>query len=270
MAEIRRTSLGDLTPNLGGPGERNHADVRVGHQRAADLAAGAGDQVQHPAGQTGLIQNAGEIDPGQWRCRSGLEDHGIPQHQRRQDLPGGDSHGEVPGRDHSADAQRLPHAHGELTRQLRGGGVTELATAFPSHVEAHVDGFLHVTARFLENLAHLPGHFPGQLFLPLHQHLGGAEKNLSAPRRRGQPPSVVGRLGGGDSVFQIALVGGVEVTHQVGFVSWVEVLKGRAGAGFDPFTVDVVLVDFGGWHLDSSSQVGRWGRLACAGLGKSL
>ena len=39
-----------------------------------------------------------------------------------------------------------------------GSGLAELPPAFASHQVSHVDGFLHVAARFGEDFAHLARH----------------------------------------------------------------------------------------------------------------
>jgi hypothetical protein len=71
---------------LGPPGEGDHRDVDVGGEEIADLAAGAGDDVEHARRQSRLLEDPGEQD--QWDRRFGrrLGDDRVPRRQRGNDL----------------------------------------------------------------------------------------------------------------------------------------------------------------------------------------
>ncbi len=58
-----------------------------------------------------------------------LDHHRVADDQGGHHLPGGDGHGEVPGRDEPGDAHGLAHRHLELAGHLRGCGLAELAPA---------------------------------------------------------------------------------------------------------------------------------------------
>ena len=83
--------------------------------------------------------------------------------------------------------------------------MAEQTASLAGHVEGGVDGFLHVAARFSQDLTHLAGHFARILFLALQQQFAGAIQNLGALGRRRQPPGLPGfgrGFHGGIDVFR--------------------------------------------------------------------
>ena len=92
----------------------------------------------------------------------------------------------------AADAERLADRHRELVAQLGRHGLAVLAAALAGHEEGHVDGFLHVAARFVQHLPHLARHVARQRLLAFGKQLRGAEQELRAARRRHEPPALVG------------------------------------------------------------------------------
>src|SRR5690606_29977886 len=75
----------------------------------ADGVPGAGDDVGHPGGQSGLQEQVDEGDGAQRGDLAGLDDEGVAGRQSGGDLPAGLEERVVPGRDHRADADGLVH-----------------------------------------------------------------------------------------------------------------------------------------------------------------
>src|SRR5438874_2019857 len=98
--------------------------------------------------------------------------------QRWNDLPGRDRHREVPGRDDRAHAERLAHRHRKLVAQLRWHGLAEHPPPFPGDVEGHVDGFLDVAPRLVQDLAHLARHVSRKGLFAVDEDLRRAEEDL--------------------------------------------------------------------------------------------
>ena len=191
------------------------------------------------------MQRLDEIQGRERRVLRGLDYRGVAGDQRGEELPRRDRHGEVPGRDHGADAQRLADGHGELVGQLRGDGRPEQAAAFAGSVVAAVDGFLHVAAGLLDDLAHLAGHVAGVFFLARDQELRSLVQHLGAARRRHQTPLLERLLGGLDGVVHVFLAGFLEDADHFARVGGIEVFKGSTGAARDPLAADKVLEHLG-------------------------
>ena len=149
-------------------------------QRVADVAAAAGDEVDDAARDAGLFEDLDEVERRERRQRRRLEHDGVAADQRRDDLPRRDRHRKIPRRDDRADAERLTHRHRELVAQLGRHGLAVLAPPFARHEEGHVDRFLDVAARFVEDLAHLARHVARERLLALGEQLRGAEQHLGA------------------------------------------------------------------------------------------
>ena len=151
-----------------------------------------------PFGTPASIEDVDEVQRRQRRLRRGLEDDGVAADQRRDDLPRRDRHREIPRRDDRADAERLAHRHRELVAQLRRHRLAEHAPPLAGHVEGHVDRFLDVAARLVQDLPHLAGHVARELLLARGDDLRRLEEDLRAQRRRHQPPVLVGARRRGD------------------------------------------------------------------------
>ena len=91
--------------------------------RAADSA---GDDVEHAAGQPGLLEDLREREHRQRRLLGGLDDHRAARGDRRADLARAHRHREVPRRDEQARADGLPH------RQHAARAVLVAASSGPS------------------------------------------------------------------------------------------------------------------------------------------
>ena len=194
--ERRRRLLRHDAADVGRAGERH--DAHAPSLTSSALPTSSPPPVTRlttPRRNAGLLEDLDEVERRERRQRRRLEDDGVAADERRDDLPRRDRHREIPRRDDRADAERLAHRHRELVAQLRRHRLAVLAAAFAGHEERHVDRFLHVAARFVEDLAHLARHVARERFLAVGDELRGAEQNLRAPRRRHQPPVLVRPLG---------------------------------------------------------------------------
>ena len=251
--------------DCGRSGQRDGADFGMLHQRPADLRTESGDNVDHAFGHAGIGQRAHQVESGKRRVLRRLDHAGVAADDGGQQFPRRNRHGEIPRRDHAADADGSPHRHGELVGQLGRRGRPEHAAAFAGKVVAGVDGFLRVAAGFLEDLAHLAGHVAGVFFLALEQHLGGAEDDFGAARGRHQAPFGEGAAGGFDRSVHVRFRGFLEDADHVARVGGIAVFESLSGRGFHPLAVNEVLVNLGGC---SAAERGRAGQ--CIGCHKSL
>ena len=251
MFETLGGDAADDAADGGRSGERDGAHVGMLGERRADFGAESGDDVDDAFGQAGVGQRAHQIESGERSVLRGLDDAGVAADDGGQQLPRRNRHGEIPGRDHAADADGLAHGHGELVGHLRGHGGAEEAAAFAGVVVGGVDGFLHVAASFGEHLAHFAGHVAGVLFFALDQNFGGAENDLGAARSGNQTPLGEGALGGVDGGVHVGLGRFLEDADHVAGVGGIAVFESLSGRGFDPLAVDEVLED-SGWAVAES------------------
>ena len=226
-------------------GERDGAHVRMFGQRRAYAGAKATDDIDYALRHACIGKRAHQVEGRHRSVLGGLDHTRIPANNGRQQFPGGNRHGEVPGRDHAANADRLTDGHRELVGQFRRSSGTEEAPALASHVISSVDGFLHVAASFFEHLAHLAGHVAGVFFLALQQHLGCAEYDFSSARSRDQAPLGESSVRGGNGGVHVGFCGLLENRHDFPCVGRITVFKGFAGRGLHPLSVNEVLENTG-------------------------
>src|SRR5213076_2995652 len=101
------------------------------------------------------------------RERRRLEDDGVAGHQRRRDLPGGDSDREVPGGDQRGYAERLLDRVAEVVGQFERDGLAVEPPPVRAAELNDIDGALQLAARLDEDLALLAGQRAGDLLLAL-------------------------------------------------------------------------------------------------------
>ena len=89
---------------------------------------------------------------------AGFDDDGVAADQRRNQFPRRNRHREIPRRDQPAQTDRLAHAHRKLVGHLGRCRESVKPSPFAGSVVSAVDGFLHVAAGLLQDLAHLAGH----------------------------------------------------------------------------------------------------------------
>jgi hypothetical protein len=214
-------------------------------QRRANFRAEAGHDVDHAFRDSCVSQRLHQVE-GRERSVLGRLDHaGVAADHSGQQLPRRDGHGEVPGRDHAADADRLADGHGKLVGQLRGHGRAEQAAAFAGVVVGGVNRFLHVAAGFCQHLAHFAGHVTGIIFFPLDQDLGGAEDHLGAPGRGHEAPFGKRTLGCVHGRVHIGLIRALENGNDFARIGGIAVFESPSADGFDPFAVNEILENSG-------------------------
>ena len=245
VLEAGGTGFADTAAHLGGPSEAHQRHVRVAHQWRPHFPAPAGQNIHNPARHSRLGEDLNQVVSGKRRVRGGLEHHGVAANQRRHNLPRGDGHRKIPRRNHRANANGLPDAHGKFIAEFRRCGLAELPAALAGHVVGHVDCFLDVAASFDQDFAHLAGHVPGEVFLALQQHFGGAKQDFRALGSGYEPPPVVGLLGGIDRRIDVLFGRGGEHSNQLVGVGGVAIFKRLVAAGLHPLAVDVVFENLG-------------------------
>ena len=176
--------------------------------------------------------------------RRGLDHRRVAADERREQLPGRDGDREVPGRDDPDHADRPADGHRELVGHLRRHGLAEQAAPLAGHVVRDVDRLLHVAARLGQDLAHLAGHEPRELFLVLGQEARDAEEDLAALRRRHGAPAGEGALAAATAASTSAGPGGGELADHVVVVGRADAGEGGARRGGLPVAADQVLVLF--------------------------
>ena len=247
--EVGGGGLSDDAADLGGSGKGDGADAGMGDDGRAGVGSEAGDDVDDSGGQAGVDEALDEVVGGERSVFGGLDDAGVAADECGEELPRGDGHGEVPGGDHAADADRHADGHGELGFQFRWGGLAEEAAAFAGHVVGGVDGLLHVATGFGEDLAHLAGHVAGVLLLTLGEEFSGLVEDFGALGRGRETPALPGLGGGGDGVVDVGGGGGLEFADDVVGVGGIDVEEGLAGAGGNPLTADEVFVELVGHRV---------------------
>jgi hypothetical protein len=222
--------------------EMARTDRMLGERRA-DFGAEAGDDVDDAFRDAGVGQRLHQVEGGERSVLRGLDHAGVAADDGGQQLPRRDGHGEVPGRDHAADADGLADGHGEFVGEFGRHGRAEEAAAFAGVVVGGVDGFLHVAAGFFQHLAHFAGHVAGVVFFALDEDFGGAEDHFGATRSGNEAPLGIGALGGVDGGIHIGFVRALEDGDDFARVGGVAVFESLSAGGFDPFAVDEVLED---------------------------
>ena len=156
----------------------------------AEVSSRPEHKVQHTLWQPGFLEYFDEPHRQEWRIGSRLEDDRVPEDESRHELPGWDGEREIPWSDRGDHAHRVPHAHRPFVGKLRGDDIPELAAPLAGDVIRHVDALLDIPAGFGEDLAHLAGHFPGEVVLPCEHDLAGSVEDLAALGRRKETPTV--------------------------------------------------------------------------------
>src|SRR6185503_11893650 len=120
--------------------------------------------------------------------------------------------------------------------------LAELPAPLAGHVVRHVDRFLDVAARLVQDLAHLARHVAREVLLVLHQYLGGAVEDLAALGGGQRLPARVRLARAGDRPLDVfgSRVG--EAADQLGGVGGVAVVERASGSGVLPGPADVVAV----------------------------
>src|ERR1700686_4818891 len=144
-------------------------------ERSADFGAESGHDIDYAFGNAGIGQGLNQVEGGERSVLRRFNYAGVAANDGRQQLPRGDSHGKIPGRDHAADSDGLADGHGELVGQFGGYGGTEQAAAFAGVVVGGIDPLLDIASSFFQHLAHFASHVTGIIFLTFDQDFGSAK-----------------------------------------------------------------------------------------------
>ena len=154
----------------------------------ADVAARAGDEVEHALRNAGFMQDLDEPHARERRLRRRLDHHGVAGDQRGRELPRRDGDGEVPGRDQRDHAERLADGVHEHARPLGRNRVAREARAFAAEIFEDADGARHLALRLGDRLAFLAAEQIGHVVEPRFEQLRGLQQDLAAHGRRRRRP----------------------------------------------------------------------------------
>ena len=114
--DLLRGSCHHTHADLGGAGEDQLANIRMGDQSLAHHRSPAGQYLEQIRWQARFHRQFAETDGGQRSQLGRFEHHGVTSGQCRCESPRRDGHGEVPRGDHPDDAHRLVERDVEATR----------------------------------------------------------------------------------------------------------------------------------------------------------
>ena len=144
-------------------------------ERVADGRAAAGQEVQDPRRDPGLLRRIEEHRRDARRVGRGLQDHGVSGHERGRRHPREDRERKVPGRNDRADAERDVLELVLLARIGRQGLRLREALHVPRVELAEVDRLGRVAVGLGPGLGFLEHHHRGELVLAFPQDRGDAQ-----------------------------------------------------------------------------------------------
>ena len=186
----------DRPPDVGRAGERDHGDVVVVHQRIADHAAAAGDDVDPARREPALVdQQLDEADGRQRGLRRRLQHHRTARRDRRRQLVGDEVQREVERGDRPDDPDGHPQREAELAVAGRRAGhrhdVTGERAGLDRREAERLDGAGGLGPGRGDRLGRLLGDDPGQLLVALGddahrslEHLGPLVRAASGSANR--------------------------------------------------------------------------------------
>ena len=111
--EVLAGELADRAPDMGRSGERDHTDVRVGHECLADVGA-AREHLEHAWRKPGFLEHADDVDAAGHRGpRVRLEHDGVAERERWGDRADAEDERDVERGDDADDADRHAACHRE-------------------------------------------------------------------------------------------------------------------------------------------------------------
>ena len=180
----------DALRHFGRASEYHALDARIGHQSCAHRFPGAGQELQHFARDTGLVQQGDSQTGDQWRLLGRLGEHRAAGRQRRNHLAHKDGERKIP----RADADHRPRRYSGI-----GKGIGEQLLGV---ITAKIDRLAHFTNGITPGLAGLAHAQPKQ-FRPVRlKQIGRPQQDGSPCRRRSGMPPWCCPLGIGQCQFQ--------------------------------------------------------------------
>ena len=181
----------------------------------AYVAAAAGDEIDDAGGDPGVFENSDEIHGRQRGKRRRLEDDGVSTDERRNDLPRWNRHREIPWCDDRATPSGWRTDIANLSRSSDGTVWPYCRRPLAGHEVRHVDRFLNVAARFLENFAHFARHVARKRLFALCEELCGAKQNLGTTGRRDEAPMRRRPAGGSNRDLNVFARGALEQADEI-------------------------------------------------------
>ena len=229
-----------MQAHLRGADKGNAPDVGMSQQDLR-LMAGAGHDVEHAVGDTGLPVKRRELHAGHGRGGGGLQDEGIAADDGKGRHPAHGDHGrEIPGRNSGKHADGFPVEGGVIAP----GGIHQ---AF-AHQQAgrragklgHLQSLRHVTGSLAPTLSVFGSDHPGQFFLIPLNEAPQLHHNTGAGTNGGILPGGEGCLCGGNGLFYLS--GGALGDLGNGFAGGGIIDGGELLAfAVDPLTADIGL-----------------------------
>ena len=194
----RGDARADRPAHRGRSGRRNERDARIVDQCLADLAAaldasGAARRAHRRIAPARGLRKRHHRRGGQRRLLARLPDHRIAAHQRQRGIPRPYRDREIEGGDHRDRAERMPLLDHPVVGPLAGDGQAIKLARQADREVADVDHLLDFAEAFLDDLAGLQRHQPGQRLLGGAQFLAKQPNQFAAARRRNHAPGA-GRL----------------------------------------------------------------------------
>ncbi len=234
-------------------GEGDDADVRVVHERIADLGARSRDDVENPVGKAGLLEDLRELEHGGGRVRAGLMTTVLPQMSAAMDFHAGIAIGKFHGvmKPHTPTGSRVAIAHlffssdGAVTPNRRrpspaARNAMSIASWTSPRVSASTLPISRVMIRLISSLRAL-------------EHVARGVEVLGALRSGRQAPVAIRLLRGRDGGVHVFRIRFLVEPDQLVAIGRVAVLEGLPGSGGDPAAPDPVLI-FGGRHEQAASD----------------
>src|SRR5205823_2812951 len=215
-------------------------DFGMRHHGSADFSSRSGNKINDSPGNPGFFTNSYQVVGGMRRLGCWLENHRITTNQCGDELPGGNSHGEIPGRNERTNPQWHPNAHGELIRQFGRSRVPTHPSPFTGCEVGHIDGFLNVPSSLVKDLSHFAGHLLCKFLFALDENLPHPEQDLSPPGSWYEPPAYVSFAGRLDGAFNVLSSRFLKDSQNLASVGWIPVFECSAGGRTYPFSADKI------------------------------
>ena len=170
----------DIQTDIARAREGNEPHLGVLHQAVAEGGAGTRAEIDHARRHAGFFERLEELGRDGGRIARRLQHHGIAAHRRGRRHAGCNGAGEIPGRDHRADAERdvtqVIAFAGRLHHRLGLGQDQSLAGV----KFQEVDGLAGIGLGFIVILAHFQNQPGIELQLAPAQNVRGPEQQAGA------------------------------------------------------------------------------------------
>ena len=185
-------TLVDVQSDFARSGERDVAGLRMRDHGIAEARSCAGAEVHYAFGHADFFEQLDEFGGNGRRIARRLQDDGVAADDRGDGHAGHDGAGEIPGRNHGADAERNVGQRVALARQLhRRFGFRE-AQSFAGVELAEIDGLGDIGVGLAPVLADFKNQPRHVFHFALAHQVGGAEQQAGALFDRSVVPGLEG------------------------------------------------------------------------------